>query len=293
MPSQLAQTFQDGRFVVTSELTPPKGIDLGALLEKAAFLAPRIDAFNLTDSHNARMSMAPIAAAHLLLDRGIEPIMQMTSRDRNRIAQQGDLLAATALGIHNVVFMSGDPPTNGDHPDAKPVFDLATIPLLAAARGLNEGHDVMGNELQGKTDLCIGAVTNPGADDQQKELDRLKEKMDAGATFFQTQAVYDVAKFASFCEKAQGMGARLLAGIIPLKSPKMARFLHEKVPGINVPVALMARVDSATDSTQTAIDISADIIRQLQGVVNGVHVMAIGWEKHVPAILEAAHIDLK
>ncbi|NKC10875.1 MAG: 5,10-methylenetetrahydrofolate reductase [Gammaproteobacteria bacterium] len=291
MPSHLADAFADNTFVVTSELTPPKGTDLTALLQKAKELAPRINAFNLTDSHNARMSMAPIAAAHLLLDAGIEPILQMTSRDRNRIAQQSDLLAASALGIHNVVFMGGDPPTNGDHPDAKAVFDLPSIPLLAAARGLNSGHDLMGNELKGATDFCIGAVANPGADDQDKELDRLREKLDAGATFFQTQAVYDVEAFAHFSERANALGARLLAGIIPLRSPKMARFIDEKIPGINVPERLMARVDAATDSSATAVAIAAETIQALKGVINGVHIMAIGWEKHVPAILEAAQIE--
>jgi methylenetetrahydrofolate reductase (NADPH) len=290
MPSRLSQAFAEGRFVVTSELTPPKGTDLEALFAKAEFLAQRVDAFNLTDSHSARMSMAPIAACHLLLDRGIEPIMQMTSRDRNRIAQQSDLLAASALGIHNVVFMGGDPPTNGDHPEAKPVFDLLSADLIAAAAGLVKGHDHTGNALKGAPDLCLGAVANPGVEDQDGELERLQAKLDAGATFFQTQAVYDVDQFARFSDRARGMGARLLAGIIPLKSSKMARFLNDKVPGINVPRSLMDQVDNASDVTSVAIEIAAKTIRQLDGLADGVHIMAIGWEDHVPAILEAADV---
>lgn len=290
MTSRLAQALASNRFVVTSELTPPKGTNLDPLFEKALALAPYVDAFNLTDSHNARMSMAPIAPAHLLLDRGIEPILQMTSRDRNRIAQQADLLAAAALGVHNLVCMGGDPPANGDHPEAKAVFDLGSVPLLAAAHGLTQGHDMNGNALKGAPALCIGAVANPGADDADKELARLEEKFAAGATFFQTQAVFDVERFARFAERASAIGAHLLAGIIPLKSPKMARFLNEKVFGITVPEHLMARVDAASDSAATAIEIAAQTIEALRGVASGVHVMAIGWESHVPAILQAAGI---
>lgn len=290
MSSRLAEAFEQGRFVVTSELTPPKGTDLGPLLAKADLLAERVDAFNLTDSHGARMAMAPMAAAHLLLDRGIEPILQMTSRDRNRIALQGDLLAASALGIHNVVIMGGDPPTNGDHPDAKPVFDLVSSELIAAAAGLVQGVDSTGNALKGAPELLLGAVANPGVADQDAELARLQEKIDAGATFFQTQAVYDVEQYARFAERAHAMGARLLAGIIPLKSARMVRFLNEKVPGITVPEHLMHRIDESEDVTATAIDIAATTIRELAGTTAGVHIMAIGWEDHVPAILEAAGI---
>jgi methylenetetrahydrofolate reductase (NADPH) len=291
MSSRLAQAFAEGRFVVTSELTPPKGTDLTALFAKADLLAERVDAFNLTDSHSARMSMSPIAAAHLLLDRGIEPIMQMTSRDRNRIAQQSDILAASVLGVNNIVFMGGDPPTNGDHPEAKPVFDLLSAELIAAARGLANGHDHTGNALRGTPTLCLGAVANPGVEDQDGELERLKAKLDAGAEFFQTQAVYDIDQYARFADRARAMGAKLLAGIIPLKSAKMAAFLNDKVPGINVPADLMGRIESAEDVTAEAIEIAADTIRALDGLTDGVHVMAIGWEDHVPAILEAAGVQ--
>ena len=291
MSSALADALKAGRFVVTSELTPPKGTDLGPLFAKADMLAERVDAFNLTDSHSARMSMSPMAVSHLLLDRGIEPIMQMTSRDRNRIAQQSDLLAASALGIHNVVFMGGDPPTNGDHPEAKPVFDLLSSDLISAAKGLTEGHDFSGNALKGTPELYLGAVANPGVEDQDAELERLKAKLDAGAWFFQTQAVYEPENFARFAEKARAMGAKLLAGIIPLKSAKMAQFLNDKVPGITVPQALMDRIANADDVTEEAINIAADTIKQLEGLADGVHIMAIGWEDHVPAILEAAGVQ--
>lgn len=291
MTSQMASRLEQGEFIVTSELTPPKGTDLESLFAKAEMLAKGVDAFNLTDCHGANMAMSPMAVAHLLMDRGIEPIMQMTSRDRNRIAQQADLLGAHALGIRNVVFMGGDPPTNGDHPDAKGVFDLGSVELLAAARGLNGGTDLAGKSLKGQTDFLIGAVANPGADDVEAELARLGQKLEAGAKFFQTQAVYDPEAFMRFNERARAMGAYLLAGIIPLKSPKMARFLDDKVPGINIPEHLMKQVDAASDSTATAIAIAADTIRALSDVSSGVHVMAIGWEDHVPAIMEAAGVS--
>ena len=290
MKSHMASRLEKGEFIVTSELTPPKGTDLEALFAKAEMLAKGVDAFNLTDCHGANMAMSPMAVAHLLMDRGIEPIMQMTSRDRNRIAQQADLLGAHALGIRNVVFMGGDPPTNGDHPDAKGVFDLGSVELIATARGLNASTDLAGKILKGETDFLIGAVVNPGASDVEAELAKLGQKLESGAKFFQTQAVYDPEAFMRFNERALAMGAYLLAGIIPLKSPKMARFLNDEVPGIDIPEHLMKRVDAASESSATAIEIAADTIRALTEVSSGVHVMAIGWEDHVPAIMEAAGI---
>ena len=183
--SKLKQAFDAGKFVVTSELNPPKGTDLSALFEKADALKHKIDGFNLTDSHSARMSVAPIAVAHLLLDRGVEPIMQMTARDRNRIALQADMLAASLLGIGNLVFMGGDPPTVGDHPDAKPVFDLVSVPALKAAKSLMGGTDMMGNALKGEApSFCLGAVVNPGASKLEEEIERMAGKIESGRDVF-------------------------------------------------------------------------------------------------------------
>ncbi|MCK5361326.1 MAG: methylenetetrahydrofolate reductase, partial [Gammaproteobacteria bacterium] len=187
--SNLEQALASEKFVVTCELNPPKGTDVAPLLEKADQLRNVVDAFNLTDSHAARMAMTPLAVAHLLVDQGLEPILQITTRDRNRIALQGDLLGADALGVHNVVFMGGDPPSNGDHPDAKPVFDVYSSAMLKAATSLQAGTDMAGNPLSGRPRFCIGAVVNPGATDLDEEIMRMAEKIDAGATFFQTQAV--------------------------------------------------------------------------------------------------------
>ena len=163
--NKLVDKFDDGDFVVTSELTPPKGTDVSMLLSKAEVLAPVADAVNVTDSHGSKMSLSPVASAKLLKDGGVEPILQMTTRDRNRIALQSDMMGAWVLGIENLICMGGDPPHLGDHPDAKPVFDIPTEQLIKAAMGLNEGHDLMANSLKGKPSFNIGAVVNPGADD--------------------------------------------------------------------------------------------------------------------------------
>jgi 5,10-methylenetetrahydrofolate reductase len=285
--SKLSAALRSGRFVVTSELNPPKGTDVGPVLQRAEMLKGTVDAFNITDSHAARMSMAPLAVAHLLLDRGIEPIMQMTSRDRNRIALQGDLLGAAALGVSNVVFMGGDPPGVGDHPDAKPVFDLLSVELIKAARSLESGRDYAGNTLSGAPKFCLGAVVNPGAENRRDEVDRMRQKRDAGAEFFQTQAIYDPARLESFIEAARGIEAAVLAGVIMLKSAKMAQYMNENVPGIEVPDALIEEIDAAEDKAAASIAITARVIARIRPLCGGVHIMPLGWEDKIPAVLEA------
>ena len=189
--SLLATKIKSQQFVITSELTSPKGVDLSDLFAKADALRRYVDAFNVTESHRARMTIAPTAVARLLLDRGIEPIVQMTARDRNRIALQAELLGAAALGVRNFVFMGGDPVANGDHPEAKPVFDLHANQMLGAARALCEGRDLAGNPLRGIPSMFLGATANPGAADLETELLNVRRKIDAGAQFLQTQAIYD------------------------------------------------------------------------------------------------------
>jgi 5,10-methylenetetrahydrofolate reductase len=288
--SLLGDAIDGGEFAVTCELNPPKGTELAPMLAKAEALAGRVHAFNVTDSHAALMAMCPLAAARRLLDTGAEPILQITTRDRNRIALQGDLLGASALGIENVVFMGGDPPSNGDHPEAKPVFDVYSSAILGAAHGLNEGHDMSGAALDGATRLVLGAVVNPGAADLDDELKRLAEKLEAGARFFQTQAIYDAAAFERFARRVEGLGAPLLAGIIPLKSARMAAWMNEHVPGIVVPEAVVREIDRASDRTDAALEIAARTIRTVRDLCRGVHVMAIGWEQHVPDLLERAEV---
>ena len=289
--SNLRETLASGTFAVTAELSPPKGTNLDSLFEKADLLKGRVNAFNLTDSYTAKMAMVPLAAAKLLLDRGVESILQLTCRDRNRIALQADLLGAGALGIGNVVCMGGDPPTVGDHPEAKPVFDFDAVALLGAVRALSEGHDIHDNPLRGTPEFFAGAVANPGADDLDFELSRVQMKIDAGAQFFQTQAVYDPADYERYAAATADMGVPMLPSIIMLKSADMARFLNEKVPGITVPEAIINDMEKATtaeERTKVSVEIAARTIRGLQGLSQGVHLIAAGWESRLPRVLEEA-----
>ncbi len=291
--SKLSVALGSKDFVVTVELTPPKGVDLDKLFSMADALKNQVTAFNLTESHAARMAMDPVAVGHLLLDRGIEPIVQMTARDKNRIAIQASMLGASALGIENLVFMGGDHPKNGDHPEAKPVFDLFASQLINAACALNAGKDFMGNELKGSPGFCVGAVANPGASDLQTEIDNTHRKIDAGAEFFQSQAIYDTGAFEDFVSRAN-LSKPILAGVIPIKSVKMAHYMNKHVPGVDIPDHLIKRIADAGEDKQKVAEISIEItsntIGELKDVARGVHVMAIGWEDKIPQILRDAGI---
>lgn len=291
--SRLAEKLHSGTFVVTTELTPPKGIDLADLMARADALKGHVDGVNVTESPRARMAIEPTAVAHLLLDRGVEPIVQFTARDRNRIALQSDLLGAAALGVTNFLFMTGDSPAQGDHPQAKGVFDLSAADMLRAARALTSGRDLAGNPLQGTPQLFVGATANPGAADFAAEVENTRRKIDAGAQFLQTQAIYDVAALEKFIDTLKPQGVAILAGVIPLKSAKMAAWLNSNVPGISVPAALLQEMEVATQTdceAQTGIDIAARIIRAVHRVCSGVHLMTLGWESRLPEILRASGI---
>ena len=285
------ESLKSGKFVVTTELNPPKGTDLRRLFREADALSGMVDAFNLTDSPGANMSMAPIAAAHLMRDREIEPILQVTGRDRNRIAIEGEILAAAALGVTNVLCMSGDPPGRGDHPDAVGVFDLRAETLLEAVSAMNSGTDMYGNDLRGTPTIFAGAVANPGADDLDIELARMEEKVRMGASFFQTQAVYDAAAFETFMETARGFGVPVLAGMIVLKSARMARFLDANLPGVSVPDSIIEEMDSADVPAETSVEITSRLIRDVRDMCDGTHIMAIGWESRIPEILEKSRLN--
>jgi methylenetetrahydrofolate reductase (NADPH) len=290
--TQLEQKIRSGAFVVTTELTPPKGIDLTDLFAKADALKGYADAINLTESPRARMAVEPKSVARLLIERGLEPIVQFTARDRNRIAIQADLLGASLLGAGNFLFMKGDDPKNGDHPEAKGVFDLTTLEMLSAARSLRSGRDLAGNELKGAPSSFLGATANPCSADMPFEVENTRRKIDAGAQFLQTQAIYDTEHLERFLEAAKLGDVALLAGVIPLKSAKMALWLNGNVPGIRVPEALIEEMELAGPDGEaaTGIDIAARIIRQVRELCAGVHVMAIGWEAKIPEILAASGI---
>ncbi len=288
--SRFEEKIRSGHFVVTSELTPPKGIDLCDFFAKADALKGSVDAVNITESPRARMAVEPKSVAHLLQDRGVEAIVQITARDRNRIAIQADLLGASLLGIGNFLFMTGDDPRNGDQPAAKGVFDLTTLEMLQAARGLRSGRDLAGNNLHGAPQLFLGATMNPGAPDFMREVENTRRKIDAGAQFFQTQAIYNTDSLAQMLVAAKLDGTPLLAGVIPLKSAKMAAWLNANVPGIRVPAETLEELESAGPDGEAAkgIEIAAKAIRRLRDICAGVHIMAIGWEMKIPEILHAA-----
>ena len=293
MNSPLAAKIAAKRFVVTGELTPPKGIDLDKVFAAAELLRGSLDAINITESPRARMAMDPRAVGKLLQDRGIEVIVQVTSRDRNRIAVQSDLLGAAALGLKNFVFMGGDSPAGGDHPDAKPVFDLTASGLLQAAEALRNGKDFAGNALHGTPDLFLGATANPGAKNFAAEVENTRRKIDAGARLLQTQAIYHVDQLKRFIDAVKPDGVAILSGIIPLKSEKSGPWLNANLPGVVVPDDMLASMEQAAKagrSREQGIELAAKVIRELQGVAQGVHIMAIGGEAEVPAILAAAGV---
>ena len=287
----LKPLLEAGRFVVTAEIGPLKGTDTTEIEEVADLLRGRVDATNVTDQQSSVMRLGSLATCHLLKQRGVEPVLQMTCRDRNRLALQSDLLSAWALGIENVLAITGDLPSLGDHPQAKPVYDLDSVQLLWVINKLNEGYDMGGNELQGKPNFFSGAVVNPGANTEaafELQLIKMEKKIKAGARFFQTQAVYDTDVFAKFMKRVEGFNVPVLAGIIPLKSAGMARFMNKNVAGVFVPEELINKMAEAEDKAQTGIGIAANLAKELKDICNGVHIMAIGWEKRVPAILDAA-----
>ena len=287
----LQPLFEAGKFVVTAEVGPLKGTDVSEIGEIAELLRGRVDATNVTDQQSSVMRLGSLATCHLLKEKGLDPVFQVTCRDRNRLALQSDLLSAYVLGIENVLAITGDLPLLGDHPQAKPVYDLDSVQLLWVIKRLNEGYDMAGNELKGKPNFFPGAVVNPGADTRaalELQVIKMEKKIIAGARFFQTQAIYEPDTFAKFMKRVKGFNVPVLAGIIPLKSAGMARFMTKNVAGVFVPEELIEKMATAEDKAQMGLEIAANIIKELKDMCQGVHIMAIGWEKKVPAVLDAA-----
>jgi methylenetetrahydrofolate reductase (NADPH) len=287
----LKSQLEAGKFVVTSEIGPLKGTDTTEIKEVAELLRGRITAANVTDQQSSVMRLGSLATCYLVKEAGVEPVFQMTCRDRNRIALESDLLSAWVLGVENVLAITGDLPALGDHPQAKPVYDIDSVQLLQVIKGLNEGHDMVGNELQGKPSFFPGAVVNPGADTEaafELQLIKMEKKIKAGARFFQTQAIYDVDAFARFMKRVEGFRVPILAGIIPLKSAGMAKFMNKNVAGVSVPQEMIDQMTQAEDKARTGIEIAARLARELKDMCQGIHIMPIGWDKKVPAILDAA-----
>lgn len=285
--SRLAESISAGRFVVTAELGPPKGTDVTHLLDMAEILRNDVHAINVTDQQSSVMTLGSLAVCHLLHQRGIEPVFQVTCRDRNRIALQSDLLSAAVLGIENVLCLTGDYVTLGDHPQAKPVFDLDSVTLLKAVAELQEGHDLAGKPLQGVPTFFPGAVVSPVANPSGPQIAKMEKKVEAGARFFQTQAVYDLTRFEAFVRRVEYLNVPILVGIILLKSAGMARFMNANVAGVSVPDQLIEEIGSVPklDRAAKSVEIAARLIRALKGMCQGVHIMTLGWEQYVPQLL--------
>lgn len=274
---------------MTSEIGPPKGIETGVLLEDAELIRTRVDAINVTDLQSSVMRLGSLAVCSLLKQKGFEPVFQVTCRDRNRLALQSDIISAAALGIENLLILTGDYPTLGDHPEAKPVFDLDSVQLLEVVRGLQQGVDMKGNKLVGVAPkFCVGAVVNPGADPLEPQIMKMEKKIAAGAEFFQTQAVYDIKIFENFLSKAKHLKTTILAGIVLLKSAGMARYMNKNVAGVSVPDNLIKEMEETKDKSVTSIEIAARLIKELKPMCQGIHIMPIGWDKKVPLVLDAA-----
>ena len=289
--SNLSDKLARREFTVTGEIGPPKGVNIHKCLEDAEHLRGKVVAINVTDIQSAVMRVGSLATCRLLMDRKLEPILQMVCRDRNRLALQSDLLSAHVLGIENVLCLTGDHNLMGDHKESKPVFDLETVGLLQAATGLMAGKDMAGNELDGAPKLFLGAVVTPGADPVEPQVIRMEKKIAAGAKFFQTQAVYDTAQFAKFMKSVEGFGVPVLGGIVLLKSVGMAKFMNANVAGVNVPDRFIKRLAADKEKTKkgvTAVEIAVELINEMKNICQGVHIMPLGWDHLVPEIIERA-----
>jgi len=292
--SKLRKAFEEGKFVITVEVGPPKGVDLNRCLRNAESLRNYATAFNVTDLQSAVMRIGSLAISAKLVEKGLEPIYQLTCRDRNRLALQSDLLSAWALGIENVLCLTGDHPAMGDHAEARAVYDLDSVQLIKAANSLNNGVDMAGHSLESSPKLFLGAVVNPGAEPLEPQIIKMKKKIEAGARFFQTQAIYEPEKFKEFVNSVKDFNIPVIAGIVVLKSASMANFMNENIAGISVPEEIIKEFEETAkgERKKKAVEITARLIRQIKPFCQGVHIMAMGWEDIIPDIIKKAEINI-
>jgi len=288
----LKEILDRDEFAVTIEYNPPKGTNVSAILESAKALRGRVNGVNVTDNTAAVMRASSLSICRLLYEIGHDPVMQMTCRDRNRLGIQSDLLGAHLLGIRNILCLTGDYPTVGDHKDAKPVYDLDSVQVMQLVRALNNGRDLAGNKLDGSTDFMIGAAITPEADPPGPMLVKFETKVNAGAQFYQTQAIYHPEQFAVFMKVARQFKVKVLAGILLLRSAKMAEFMNAHIPGVAVPQDMIDELRAAGD--KHAIDVGVDIavrtIKAVRPYCDGVHIMAIKAIDRLPDILTKAEL---
>lgn len=293
--SNLEKVLESGQFAVTAEVGPPKGTSASVIQRKGELLKNYCDALNITDNQTAIVRMSSLSGCVLLKQMGIDPVMQMVVRDRNRIALQSDILGAVALGIRNILCLSGDHQRFGNHPTAKGVYDIDSIQLIQTLKTMrDEKKFLCGEKISGDVPLFIGAAANPFADPFEFRVVRLAKKVKAGANFIQTQGVFDVSKFAKWMEMVRDRGldrkVHILAGLIPIKSVAMARYMRDNVSGITVPDEIVTRLEDAKDVKEEGQNICLEITDQIKEIegVHGIHIMAVAWEDIVPAIVERA-----
>lgn len=292
MPTPFKEVLESGKFIVTGEVAPPKGTNLEKFKHHIELLKDKVDAMNVTDHQSSVMRFPSLGGCLLVKELGGEAILQMTCRDRNRLALQADLLFASFCGIQNVLCLTGDSVMLGDHKEAKSVFDLDSSQLLKTVRILEKGKDLGGNELDGGVSFCTGAIVTPEADPIEPQLIKFEKKIEAGAEFIQTQAVYDLDKFREFMDYARQFHAKILAGVILLTSAPMARFMNKNIAGVSVPQDLIDEMASAPkgQTLNKGIEIAGRMIKRIhdEKMCDGVHIMAIGKEEKVPDIMAAA-----
>ena len=289
---KITEKFKNGEFVVSAEVGPPKGINVDHVLEEAKEYLSKITAVNVTDNQSSVMRLGSLATCVALKNAGLNPIYQLTCRDRNRMALESDLLSAAMFGIENILCLTGDHTKLGDHPGAKPVFDLDSVSLLYTVGQLEKGVDLGGNELVGEPPkFCKGAVVSPCSDSIDAQLAKMERKVMAGAQYFQTQAVFEPDKFIAFMDKAKQFGVPVQLGVIIPKSVGMCRYLNANVAGVHVPDELIDELKADKEKTKagiTGVEITARLIKQCLPYCQGVHIMAQGWESKVPDILKLA-----
>lgn len=292
--SQLAEKLYAGqKKVITAEITPPKGAGIKKLVQHADLLKPCVDAINITDCQRALVKMASWAACRVLLDRGIEPVYQLTCRDRNSIALQSDLMGASAIGIPNVLCLTGDPVKVGDSPSSKSVFEVESVRLLELVRKLQSGRDAGENKMNAPTKFFVGAVVNPTMQALGSQYARMEKKIDAGACFFQTQANYDISDLKAFLLETKKLNTKVLTGILVLHSFESAKFIQENIPGIRMPNEILERFrgvagDEAKEQ-EVGVCFAAETMLQTEDFCDGFHIMTIRMEGLVPRVVEAYH----
>jgi methylenetetrahydrofolate reductase (NADPH) len=290
-PQRLIDALNRGTFAVTVEYNPPKGTNISAVLENAKQLVGRVHGVNITDNTAAVVRAGSLPVCRLLYELGHDPVMQLTCRDRNRIAMQSDLMGAHMLGIRNILCLTGDYPTVGDHKEAKPVYDLDSVQVMQLVQGLNNGKDMMGNKLDGSTAFTIGAAVTPEADLIGPVLAKFEVKVKAGAQFFQTQAVYNPDVFANFMKQVRSFNVKVLAGILVLRNHKMAEFMNANIPGMSVPQEMIDELKAAGDRAEdVGVDIAVRSIKAVRPHCDGVHIMAIKATHRLAEIITKAEL---